>query len=228
MNRIRIINKDKIQVLTTPLAHRFDAGFEYLINSWTESHLRTYRIKEFDNMEDALTESYNYPDINWGKLVLFHKDSFVRMNLIIKNILDRTKLVVEYEPTIMSPTQVKSTMFNRILNNGISFNLSWLMNHVYGYHISNPYSTNLRELMTALIDEPQLRINKVYKHSSGAIRLVGTTDFGTSYEICLWPTLLSNWAKWMLRNPDLSIESLTKSLDDVIVAQKQVDQSFVR
>lgn len=223
MNRIRK-HKNKIQVLITP-HHRFDPGFELMLGAWTDDHLRNYSIKEFVDMDDALEEAFNYPDIDWEKMVIFHKDIFVKLHKIIKSELQYNDFIVELEPQIMSAEQVKHAMFDRVMKFGKRFKLNYNLNDIIGYHIINPWGKNLREIFKVLRDNKNLRIVR-YETDNGVIRAIGETDIGTNYEIILWPTLVAHWARWVVKHPDLPLETKEASLKDVLNTQNQIEKTI--
>lgn len=227
MNRIRKIENDKYQVLITP-THRFDSGFELMIGNWTDEHLRNYGIKQFDTLEDAMELAYLYADISWEKLVLFHKDVYQQLNKIIKQHLDKHSFIVEYEPTILTPDQLKNIMFDRVLNHGNRFRLKYNLNDVIGFHIINPWSNNLAEIANILKLDFNLRITKI-SDNYGVIKLIGQTTIGTTYEIVLWPTLIAQWAKWVYLHPQHQSDEDTtkKSLKNILSTQKIVDAKYV-
>jgi hypothetical protein len=221
MNRIRKY-KNKIQVLITP-HHRFDPGFELMLGAWTDDHLRNYHIMEFIDMDDALGEAFNYPDIDWEKMVLFHKDIYVKLYKIIKSELQDNDFITEFEPQIMTANQIKETMFDRVMKLGKRFKLNYNLNDIIGYHIINPWGKNLREIYKILKNNRNLRIVR-HEFDHGVIRAIGETDIGTNYEIVLWPTLIAHWAKWSLKHPELSMETKESSLKDVSTTQTQIEK----
>lgn len=223
MNRIRKY-KHKLQVLITP-HHRFDPGFELMLGAWTDDHLRNYHIMEFIDMDDALEEAFNYPDIDWEKMVLFHKDIYVKLYKIIKSELQDNDFITEFEPQIMTANQIKETMFNRVMKLGKRFKLNYNLNDIIGYHIINPWGKNLREIYKILKNNRNLRIVR-HEFDNGVIRAIGETDIGTNYEIVLWPTLIAHWARWSLKHPELPIETIESSLKDVLSTQTQIEKTI--
>lgn len=226
MNRIRVIDSNNIQVLTTPLNRRFDAGFEYLLNSWSEAHLKTYIVKTYDNMDSALEEAFKYPNISWDTLVLMHKDQFIELKNLVETVIEENKMICDITPMLMTPKQVKYMMFDRILRGGIVFKLSWLMNNVFGYHIINPYYENLKELASKLKNIPELRIKKIYE-SNKVIRLVGRTNLETDYEIVLWTTTMAQFARWLILHPDVETTTMDSMLNEAIEQQNQIDEKYL-
>ncbi len=223
MNRIRKY-KNKFQVLTTP-HHRFDPGFELMLGGWTDDNLRNYNVKEFMDMDDALEEAFNYPDIDWEKMVLFHKDVYVKLYKIIKSELEENDFIVEFEPQIMTASQIKDAMFDRVMKFGKRFKLNYNLNDIIGYHIINPWGKNLREMYRIFKNNRNLRIVR-HEFDHGVIRAIGETDIGTNYEIILWPTLVAHWARWALKHPDLSEETKEASLKDILATQTQIEKTI--
>lgn len=221
MNRIRKY-KNKYQVLITPY-HSFDPGFELMLGSWSDDQLRNYSIKEFSSMEDAMAESFDHPDINWEKMVIFHKDIYANLYKIIKSELEEHAFIVEFEPKIMTPHQVKNIMFDRVMKMGKRFRLDYNLNDVIGFHIINPWGKNLRDIYGILKNNSNLRIAR-HEYEFGIIRMIGVTSIGSNYEIVLWPTLVSQWAKWSAKHPELSEQAKDQSLKDILVAQQNVEK----
>lgn len=224
MNRIRKFNNN-YQVLITPY-HRFDTSFELMLGLWTDDYLRNYSITTFQTMEEAMELAFTMPDIDWFKLVLFSKDSYVKLNKIIRQIVNENNFIVEYEPHLMTPEELKETMFNRVMINGDRFRLDWNLNDVIGFHIVNPWSSNLRSIYSVLKTIPELRLMRS-QFDNGVITLIGETDIGTTYSIILWPTLIYQYAKWSKINPNVSDNSLATTLANIINMQKQIDNGIV-
>lgn len=221
MNRIRKY-KNKYQVLITP-HHRFDPGFELMLGSWTDDQLRNYSIREFPCMEEAMAESFDHPDINWERIVDFHRDIYAKLYKIIKSELEEHEFIVEFEPKIMSPDQVKNIMFDRVMKLGKRFKLNYNLNDVIGFHIINPWGKNLRDIYGILKHNNNLRISR-HEYEFGVIRMIGETDIGTNYEIVLWPTLVAQWARWSIKHPEISEQSKEQSIKDILVAQQSIEK----
>jgi len=221
MNRIRKY-KNKYQVLITP-HHNFDPSFELMLGSWTDDQLRNYSVREFSCMEDAMAESFNHPDISWERLVIFHKDIYSNLYRMIKSELEEHDFIVEFEPKIMTPEQVKNIMFDRVIKLGKRFKLNYNLNDVIGFHIINPWGKNLRDIYGVLKRNTNLRIVR-HEYEFGIIRLIGETDIGTNYEIVLWPTLVAQWARWSIKHPELTDQTKEASLKDILVAQQSIEK----
>lgn len=223
MNRIRKVNNG-YQVLITP-SHRFDSSFELMIGNWNDEHLRTYSVLSCKTYEEAFEIAYNYPDISWDKLVLFHKDIYQKLHKIIKKHLDDQHFFCQFEPHISSPDELKNNMFDRISNMGNRFRLKYNLNDIIGFNIINPWSDNLNEIYTLLKGDSQLRIHSTIS-DKGVLRMIGKTDIGTSYEIILWPTLVAQWAKWANVHI-VDDKMLQETLHDILRTQKVIDNSIV-
>lgn len=223
MNRIRNYN-GSYQVLITPF-HTFDSGFELLLGNWTDEYLRDYSIKTFKNMSEALSEAFNYPDINWVQLVDFHKDIYVKLYEIVKYELLSNGFIVDFEPKIMSPIQLKQIMFDRVNYYGKRFQLKYNLNDVIGYHIISPYQNTLIRIAQVMSGNKNLRIIGSEKEY-GITRLIGKTDIGTTYEIILWPTMIAHWAKWCDAHQEVPTETKNNAFKEATISQTQIDKNI--
>ena len=227
MNRIRK-SHDKWQVLITP-SQQYDSGYELLRGLWynlDDNYLCNYKVIEFNTLSDANVEAFKHPDIDWEKLVLLHQNAFVDIQKKIKTELSNCKFIVDFEAKMMSPLTLKNTIFDRVMRYGERFNLSYQMNDVISFHIVNPWKKNLEEIAMRLEQICDLRLlKKITVH--GVINLIGETPLGTTYEICLWPVLVSQWAKW-IKLHDINNEKLKEStLKQCLQVQKVIDGSIV-
>ena len=68
MNRIRKIDNN-YQVLITPDI-KLSPDSSLLIGNWEDESLRNYYILQFESLNDAQAEAYNYPDIDWYRISL--------------------------------------------------------------------------------------------------------------------------------------------------------------
>ena len=224
MNRVRQYD-NKFQVLITP-HHIYHSGFELMLGNWTDAHLKNYRIDTFNSWEEAIEKAYQFPDINWDQMVLWHKDIFSKLYGIIKYEININNFNVEFEPKLLNSYQLKDVMFNRIMIFGERFRLGYHMNDIISFHIINPFTSNLEELAEIFSVNQALRI--VYKtNDKGIIRLVGKTDIGTFYEIVLWPTIISHWAKWAYANPNVPEIIKVKQLEKTVEKQRKMDNSDI-
>jgi hypothetical protein len=223
MNRIRKLG-DQYQVLLTP-HHRFHSGIELMLGNWTDKHLGNYYVETYRTMEDAMQRSYNFPDVNWDQLVIYHKDIYAKLFEIIRYEIDVNNLDMTLEPIILNSYQTKNLMFDRIIEHGERFRPIYHMNDIISFHITNPYSANLNELAEILSTNQQLRIQHKTRDFSGAIKLVGKTDIGTSYEIILSSSLVANWKKWAMKNPQIPDNIKMDKLKTIVKQQKTIDQN---
>ena len=221
MNRIRKHN-GKFQVLVTPAYQSNSDGLSLMLGAWSDDSLHNYYIKEFTDSQDAQELAYNMPDINWQKLVLAHRDIFIQNKNIIRDVLYNNNFIVEFEPRITNSEEIKDNFFNRIMALGKRFKLNYDMNDVMGYHIINPWTSNLKQIYRVLKSTPELRIVR-YEVENGIIRAIGETPIGTTYEIVLWPTLVAQWARWCKMNPDTPNEQKELRLKNILELQKKVD-----
>lgn len=226
MNRLRQYN-DKYQVLITPY-HRFDSDASLMLGGWNDPDLKGYKILTFDTMEEAMGEAFNHPDILWNRLIEFHKDIYVELYMRIKNKITANGIVCEYDPYLLTGEQLKNIMFDRVMNYGERFRLTYNMNDIICFHITNPWTKNLKIIMKILQNDSRLRITK-YTYESGIYRLVGETSLGTSYEIVLWTTVLGNWGKWCYLHPNIPKEQIEKNLQNALMTQSEIDnRQYIR
>jgi hypothetical protein len=223
MNRIRKYN-DVYQVLVTP-HHRFDSGCELMLGGWNDGSLAGYSVKEYPSIDLALNEAFNHPDIDWLKLVLFHKEIYYKLHKIVKAELVNHDFIVDFEPHLMSPEELKEAFFVRILNFSQRFRLTYNMNDLISFNIINPWSSNLKNIKKILLNNRSLRIIKVIEDTY-VTRLVGETDIGTSYEIVLWTTMLAQWARWSSSHPNVSEQQKEIAMKDAIVAQDNIEKTM--
>lgn len=227
MNRIRIIKDENdnelYQVLITP-THRFDSSFELMLGNWNDENLNNFQIKTFANSNDAMATAYNYPDISWEKLIIFHTDIYQNLFKIIQFHIDNNNFSVEFNYHMMKPEEVKNNMFDRIIKQGQRFRLKYNANDIISFNIFNPWFNNIKALANILKVDKRLRIKKLISENN-IIRLIGTTDIGTSYEIVLWTSLIGQWAKWKYANPQVSDIKAQALMQDILQTQKKIDES---
>jgi len=221
MNRIRKV-EDKYQVLITPDTSYFDST-EHLKGNWTDENFRNYYINEYDNLGDAQIEALKYPNIDWDKLVLSNENNYYDIKKYLKEKLDKLNYVIDFYPRILSGEETKEIFFNRVMYYGKRFTLKYQMNDIICFHIVNPYTSNLEEIGDILCKDYNLHIQKKYKNH--IIQLIGKTSQNITYEICLWPSLIYNWAKWVDNNKKLDVKAIKSSFLDVIDNQKKLDNN---
>ena len=199
MNRIRI-SGGKYQVLITP-DYIHSSSFEVMIDNWLDSSFNNYYIKEFDNMQDSLYEALKYPDIDWYKLVSHHVENFKKLKDIVNGLITKYNFTVEFKPSLITPEELKNSMFDRIIFSRKQFNTSYGLNDIISFNITNNWTKNLEFI--AKIFEKENSLNIYAKHyKDNAIYLSGRTDIGTSYTIILMPTLIYSVLKWLMKNKE--------------------------
>lgn len=230
MNRIRK-NKDVYQVLITPDVKMYpDASL--MLGNWSDENLRGYYVEQFESLNDAQYEAYKYPDLDWYKLVLNHQYIFTRLDRTIRSIINDNKFSAEIRSNLMDPDTLKNTMFDRVLA-GERFNLKSNLNDIISFTIINPWSSTLKKITTILEnyqyhlyrDDLRLKHKKVV---DGKITILyGVTEFGTTYEIRLVPSLLQQWIDWHnkvgYKNPKHSDTVYNKMLNQ----QNKLDSNIV-
>jgi len=224
MNRIRKY-KDKYQLLITPTQF-FNASFEIMRGGWTDEHLRNYYILTYDTLSDAQCEAYKYPDIDWNKMIIMHKDAFYDIKDIIADVIEREKFIVEFESKYLEPIEAKHTMFDRVMYYGKRFSIVNNMNDIITYYITNPWTKNIAEISNKLINEPKLRIFKkiIGDH---VIRLIGMTDMSTTYEIVIRTTNMKQWSQWITENPNVPFELKESSYKKLVESQRYQDKQYI-
>jgi hypothetical protein len=233
MNRIRRVG-NTYQCLVTP-SRAYDVGFEFLTGSWTDESLMGFDVLECRTYNEAECEAIEHPDIDWVKLVEFHKEPFFFLRDHIKSLLDTVKVVIEFKPVLMHPQQVKTTMFNRVLkgkrdmidkNSTTGFRTVDDMNDIINFTIINPWTKNLSEIEKRLMRSDRLRIfNRIEKN--GIIHLIGRTDLDTTFEIILTTSIMDNWMEWRRVNIDKPIELHMSTLKNCLKTQRLIDATPV-
>ncbi|AYV75676.1 MAG: hypothetical protein Terrestrivirus2_184 [Terrestrivirus sp.] len=229
MNRIRKIDKT-YQVLITP-TQVSNAGFELIrgdLLSFDDSFLRNYSVVTYDTLGEAQCEAFNYPDIDWDSMVLLNKNAYIDIRNLIRQDLIKTKTIgrVEFDAYMMDSIKLKNAMFDRVLNSGSRFNLSYQLNDIISYKIVALWTKTLDEVASHLINDTRLRIKKI-KKVNGMTVLIGLTDVSTAYEIRLIPSILNQYVNWTednnITNEKLKREMLIKCLKQ----QRKLDGDFV-
>lgn len=225
MNRIRKVGK-VFQVLVTPHCHYHTCpNFELMLGNWTDENFRNFEVLGFDTLRDAMGEAFQHPDIDWNKLVSVNYDAFQFLSVYIKNILDKKKYIIEYDPQFVNPSDLKNIMFKRVIRLGERYTLLYEANDVISINIINPWTKNLKEISALLKSVQRLKIIKEYQ-SPGVIHLIGVTDMGTTYEIRLWTTLMAQWAKWVTIN-NYNPMKMKSVLDEIMKKQKIIDSEVI-
>ena len=179
-------------------------------------------------MGEAQCEAFNYPDIDWDSMVLLNKNAFIDIRNLIRQDLIKTKTIgrVEFDAYMMDSIKLKNAMFDRVLNSGSRFNLSYQLNDIISYKIVALWTKTLDEVASHLINDTRLRIKKI-KKVNGMTVLIGLTDVSTAYEIRLIPSILNQYVNWTednnITNEKLKKEMLIKCLKQ----QRKLDSDFV-
>lgn len=229
MNRVRRVGST-YQCLLSP--HRkYDTGFESLIGSWTDESMIGFEVRTYPTYTEAECQAIEMPDINWDRLVEFHKDQYMFLKNVINNVLERTDIATDFKHYLATPIQAKNRMFDRVIkgqnmlaerNSTLGFRTVYNMNDIISFVIVNPWSQNLRTLADKFIRTERLNIfNKIEK--DGAIQLVGRTDIGTTYEILLVTSVINNWIVWREKNTHISPDRVKSALKNCIKTQKLID-----
>ena len=228
MNRIRKLD-DKYQVILTPTL-QMSPDSSLIIGNWEDESLRNYQVLQFETMNDAMAEAYNYPDIDWYKMVLNHKYIFERLEKTLKSILEKNNLSVEFKSKLLDPITLKNTMFDRVIKGGGRFNLKTGLNDIISFTIINPYSNTLHNISRLIenhrehVYRDDLRIRSKKIIDGKIICLYGSTEFGTIYEIKLVPTLLDQWTTWYNKVGYKNEENATELYSQTLKKQETVDQ----
>jgi len=222
MNRILQTN-NSFQVLVTP-SYVTAPSMELMLGAWSDEHLRGYNIISFSTLQDAMDLAFQYPPVDWNKLVSVHEDSFRVISQAVKRILQNGNFIVDVDYHLMDPTEIKETMFKRVSHFGERYNLFYNANDVICINIINPWTKTLNELVTILKIIPDLRIKKIYRTKTH-ITLLGLTDVGTTYEIRLWNTVMAQWARWIYTNK-LEPMKYAYMINQLIATQKQIDDGY--
>ena len=223
MNRIRKFGS-KWQVLITP-TQNYNPQFEILVGGWDDDHLRNFYILEYDNLGDAQCEAFKHPDIDWTRMVLMHKSAFHDIKKLIEDNLKKHKFICDFVPQFMDSSQTKNAIFDRVMTHQDRFKLVYHMNDIISFHIINPWTKNINEIASKLIQDPKLKIIRSI-NNYGMINLIGKNDLGTTYEIGIWTTLIAQWARWAEMHPNVDKEVKQNNLNNAIKKQKELDAGF--
>jgi hypothetical protein len=197
MNRIRATG-NKYQVLITP-DYIHSTGFEVLLDNWTDASFNSFYIMEFDNLQDALDESLNHPDIDWYKLISHHVEIYKRLKKYLGDLLNKYNYNVEFKPNLITPEELKNSFFDRVNVSKKSFNVTYGLNDIITFNVLHPWSKNLDQISKNLEKDKELRI-KATHIKDNAIYLTGITDIGTTYSIVLMPLHIYSTLRWIMKN----------------------------
>lgn len=222
MNRIRKYN-NHYQVIITNSNNNLPFS-NVILGTTLDQYIHNYKLVTFHSLQDALYLSYNYPDINWHKIILDHKYIYHRLLSQINNIIKASNVNYILIPHLLSPDQLKQSIFNKIMKkNNDRINDKYIIS----FTITNPWFINLSNLATVLINHREhlyrndLRLFHKKIIDNSFIYIYGKTENGTIYTIELIPSLIYDW---MVNNGNLSDNLLLdKSYKKIIDKQKVID-----
>lgn len=222
MNRIRIYN-NKFQVLITPTILP-NASFEMIIDQWYDENFIHFYIKEYEIQAEAMCEALNYPDIDWYKLVNIHRENYNMYNKMIREIVEKNKMVVEIESILIEPNILKHLVFDKVMQS--DYDLKYGLHEIISYKIINPWTNNIKRFANIFMKYNELNIydNHVI---NGKIILNGKTTIGTTYEIILMPSLIYHIEKWIdINKEDSNISLIIKNVyPQMIKIQEEFDKT---
>lgn len=223
MNRIRRVG-DIYEVLVTPNI-TFDSDMELIAGNWTDPYLKGFYIKDFDNEQDAYYFSATMPDMDWMKLIRMNKDFKPIVHDKVEKILDSHGFTYNIETVLMTPVQLKNTIFDRVKNSGKRFTLASNLNDVLTVIVTNPWYNNLEDMAQVLKKVHDLRIKKIIRKNK-TVTLVGVNHMGTSYEIKLMPTLIRHAIEWKDNNVhnSSSFRTFIGTMNELLKLQKKIDK----
>jgi hypothetical protein len=236
MNRIRKV-KNIYQVLVSTnssINNSIDStnspDNSYLIGNWSDANFKNYRIIELPTLNTALSESLMHPDIDWYRLILNHKHIYNRLVSLINALLVRYNFnnKVQLVSKLLSPEELKHSMFDvALMQNNNAFHLN--NNNIISFTIINPFSINLNKIANIFenyrehYNRDDLRIIKKKIIDNKIILFSGLTEFGTSYEIRLIPSLVYQYVVWgnidnnLYKNLIVNQSKIDSDLEHVIV-----------
>lgn len=223
MNRILKLNNGHM-VLITP-TYNTSPDMSLMLGNWTDQRMRGYSIVTCHNLQDAIDIAYKYPPIDWNKLINIHIDSFKMISNTIKHELANGNFIVEIDSHLMNPTELKETMFKRVLQQGRRFNLYYDANDIISINIINPWTANLNEIADTLRNNTLLHIVNI-ERSKTHITLIGITSVGTTYEIRLWTSIIANTVRWILNN-NVNPNIYSSMIQQAFEKQKVIDMGDI-
>ncbi len=225
MNRIRKVN-NKHQVLITPDI-KISPDSSLLLGNWTDENLRNYYVEEHPTLNSAMGSAFDYPEIDWYKMILNHKYIFQRLSDALSSLIQDFN--IEFIPKLMTPDQLKNIMFDRVIRGGERFNLAQNVNDIISFTIVNPWSITLQKISKIienyhnLVLRDDLRIRQKKVINSKIIILYGVTEYGTTYEIKLVPTLLHQWTEWYNKNGFRNEQAASIQYSKLLKTQNNLD-----
>jgi len=231
MNRIRKLH-EVYQVLITPNI-KISPDSSLMLGNWEDEELRNFFILEFQTLRDAQCEALKHPDIDWYRIVINHKHIYQRIKIALEQIIYENNFVVEYHPSLMDPEQFKNTMFDRVMQNGERFNLTYGMNDIMNFTIVNPWTNNLHKLAKNIEshrehlyrDDLRIRSKKIIDGTT--VILYGVTELGSVYSIKLVSTLLYQWSEWYKSHGNSNNDYGIKLYSNFLKTQEILDKDIV-
>ena len=226
MNRINKYIIDGVQyydVLITP-NYVSNPSMELVLGNWLDENFNLFYVKTVKSLQDAMNISWQYPDIDWERLVGMYKDNYLKLDKTIKLYINNLNIPVTYEPYILTAQQAKKTFFNRVRQKNKRFTVYYNYNDIINFDIITPYTSILNKIKNELIQIPELNIKKIIKSNTHTV-LIGITDFNTTYEIRLWTSLIHNFFKWLYMN-DLNLNNHITNYNKIRKLQNNIDQDI--
>ncbi len=224
INRYTINNKQYFDVLITP-NYTSNPSFELVLGNWLDEDFNLYYVITTNSLQEAMNISWKYPDIDWERLVNMYKDNYIKLNNTLSIYLKRLNIPVIYESHILTPNEAKQIFFKRVKNHNKRFTVYYDMNDVISFDVIVPYAKTANIIKNELIQVPELNIKKIIKTQSH-IKLIGYTEFNTTYEIRIWLTLYHNFFKWLYMN-NLKLDKYIDNYKKIINQQNILDNSYM-
>lgn len=231
MNRIRKYN-GVYQVLITPnIIMSPDSSL--MLGNWEDEELRNFHIIEFSTLNEAQCEAYQYPDIDWYRIVLNHEYIFKRLSNQLNDILLENNFKADFIPRLMDPMTFKNTTFDRVMNGGDRFNLKNGLNDIISFIIVNPWTNNLHKIARQIettrhhMYRDDIRIRKKIIVDEKTIYLYGVTEIGTLFEIILMPSLIYQWYQWNIEHGGDKHDYSNKLYQETLISQCKIDKGSV-
>lgn len=224
INKYTINGKTYFDVLITP-NYISNPGMELVLGNWLDEDFNLYFVKTVRTLQDAMNISWQYPDINWERMVNMYKDNYLKLDKTLKKYLNNLSIPLTYEPYILSPNEAKKSFFNRVKNKNRRFTMYYNYNDVISFDIIIPFNLQATKIKYELEQIPELNIKKIIT-SQTHIKLIGITEFNTTYEIRIWTSLIHNFLKWIYIN-DLNIKDYYNTYKQIIQEQKEIDKKFM-
>lgn len=187
MNTLRKINnknKVKYEVLFFP-HHEYDTGIELLLGNWTSPDFSDFKVKEYDNLQEALKAvTETYLDINFDQLVLFHKEIANDLYSSITKTLEKLDIKYTLKSKLLNSHELKNILFEKIKHKNEDFRLLYDMTNIISFNITCS-SVSRQFLQKVFIAGNEIKnFNILYVDSDpDFLKLIGKTDIGTVYEI---------------------------------------------